>query len=380
LGLSLMLDPPLRPAAQHFRRGYPVATADATNPPLQLARLQCPSEADAVLLSEVLLEAGALYVSLEDADAGSDAEVPIFAVHPPGAPDGTHVLTQTPGKAVTAPSTSDETLESWEELMTARKLWSNAALEVGFAADADVESALLFCAATAGIKECPRFSITTVGQRDWVSEVQSNWPPVVLPGCLCIRFPWHTDADVAALALDEAPPHEVVLHPGMAFGTGEHATTQLCCEALKRFLQGGAAQTGSATLLDYGSGSGVLAFAALLFGAEHAVGVEIDPQALVISRLNARENGLGSSFEAMLPEEESARDAAYPLVVANILAGTLIELQPLLVRRVEAGGTLLLSGIWGQAQADKVIDAFAGEMSFGPPVTRNGWVLLQGTR
>ena len=208
----------------------------ATSPPpvMQLARLACPSEANAVLLSEMLLEVGALYVSLSDADAGSDAEVPLFAVHPSDAPDGAMILTDAPEAAAAAAASGDgydpHLMETWDELMSARRLWSNAALEVGFSADADVEAALLLCAASAEI-ELPRFTIESLGKRDWVSEVQSNWPPVVLPGCLTIRFPWHTDADVAALG-DDAPPTRVTLHPGMAFGTGEHATTQLCCAAL----------------------------------------------------------------------------------------------------------------------------------------------------
>ena len=240
----------------------------ATSPPpvMQLAKLACPTEADAVLLSEMLLEVGALYVSLSDADAGSDAEVPLFAVHPSDAPDGAMILTDAPEAAAADGGYDPHLMETWDELMSARRLWANAALEVGFSADANVEAALLLCAASAEIA-LPRFTIEAVGKRDWVSEVQSNWPPVMLPGCLTIRFPWHTDADVAALG-DEAPPASVTLHPGMAFGTGEHATTQLCCAALlDSELEG-------ATVLDYGSGSGVLAFAALLFGASRAVRAE----------------------------------------------------------------------------------------------------------
>lgn len=194
-----------------------------------------------------------------------------------------------------------------------------------------------------------------------------------VPGCLTIRFPWHTDADVAALG-DAAPPTSVTLHPGMAFGTGEHATTQLCCEALQRCELAGAA------VLDYGSGSGVLAFAALLFGGASAVGVEIDREALAISRLNAAENGLSDRFVALLPEAEAERQERYPVVVANILAGTLIELQPLLCSRLERGATLLLSGIWGEQQAFKVLAAYSASVRFEPTVYKDGWALLQGTR
>ena len=109
------------------------------------------------------------------------------------------------------------------------------------------------------------------------------------------------------------------------------------------------------------------------------MGVEIDREALAISSLNADENGFGARFDALLPEAEAEREATYPLVVANILAGTLIELQPLLTSRVAPGGVLLMSGIWGEQQAAKVLAAFEGAVDFAPPHTKDGWVLLRGT-
>ena len=246
------------------------------NAPMQLVRLQCPIGLSAQDLSEAMLESGALFVSVSDGAEGTDAEEPIFAAHSPGAVE-TH-------------------LESWSELMQARQLWSNASLEVGFTADADVEDTLLGAAAIAGLGALPRFSISSIDQRDWVTEVQNNWPPICLPGCLTIQFPWHTAADVAAAreasgssgadTIDGTDGEEdgvlLTLQPGMAFGTGEHATTQLCCLALRRLLRAEGSGRGC-TILDYGSGSGVLAFAALRFGAARAVGVEIDPEALATS-------------------------------------------------------------------------------------------------
>lgn len=133
-------------------------------------------------------------------------------------------------------------------------------------------------------------------------------------------------------------------------------------------------------VLDYGAGSGVLAFAALLFGASHAVAVEIDREALAISLLNARENHMEAQYEALLPEDEAKRKATYPVVVANILAGTLIELQPLLSSRVEQGGTLIMSGIWGEEQAAKVMAAYESTIDFATPAYQDGWALLRGMR
>lgn len=94
--------------------------------------------------------------------------------------------------------------------------------------------------------------------------------------------------------------------------------------------------------------------------------------------LNAEDNGLSSKFEAFLPEVEAERKASYRVVVANILAGTLIELAPLLSSRVEPGGTLIMSGIWGEEQTAKVLAAFDGKFTFSPPVYQNGWSLVQG--
>ena len=330
-----------------------------------LAKMQVPMDVDSRFWSEVLMENGALYCSLSDSDLGTASEVPIFAEHVPGAP-----------------------LESWDELLEAKHLWANVTLEAGFAPGTDVESVLLGAAAAAGLPSAPRFELENVGDRDWVTEVQSNWPPIVLPGCLLIRFPWHPPADdllqatkMVAFAAggdgSDVPATSLTLHPGMAFGTGEHQTTQLCCEALKAALADDAAR--GCTVLDYGSGSGVLSFAALRFGAARAVGVEIDPQALAASVRNAEENGLGDRFDAMLPDAEAAAagDERYPLVVANILAGTLVELAPLIAARVAAGGTLLLSGIWGEEQATRVTEAYAAQ-GFGSCESRatNEWTLL----
>ena len=124
----------------------------------------------------------------------------------------------------------------------------------------------------------------------------------------------------------------------------------------------------------------VLSFAALLFGASRAVGVEIDREALLVSRLNAEENGLGERFEALLPEQE-AEGETFPVVVANILAGTLTELQPLIASRVAPGGTLLLSGIWREEQAARVLAAYEDAVEFeAPRYSEDGWALLTGVR
>ena len=334
---------------------------------VRLVSLQCPPELSASTLSEALMEVGAMYVSVSDGNLGTDAEKPIYASHEQ---DGTMKY-----------ESDEPNPESWDELMSAKQLWSNSSLEVGFANSADVERAMLSVLTDAGATASTRYTVDDLAPRDWVTEVQSNWPPVVLPECLTIKFPWHTEAD-----LPSAAPPAVTLHPGMAFGTGEHATTQLCCLALRRLLQASTSSTGTiastgTTVLDYGSGSGILSFAALLFGASRAVGVEIDVEALATSRLNAAENGFDDRFVAELPDEEAAHGQTYPLVVANILAGTLIELADLIAARVQPGGTLLMSGVWGEEQAERVQAAYSAR-GFGPFAVKfaeGGWALLEAT-
>ena len=331
--------------------------------PIKMVSLQCPPSLQANVLSDALMEAGAMYVSVSDGNEGTEDEQPIFARHSPGT-DG-----------------QPAELESWDELLEAHALWSNSTLQVGFASSADVERAMLSVLTTAGLSAGEvGYSVDDLAPKDWVVEVQSNWPPIALPGCLTIRFPWHSAEDVAAATTkgQEALP-VITLHPGMAFGTGEHATTQLCCAALKERLAACAPNT---AILDYGAGSGILSFAALEFGAASAVGVEIDVEALHASRLNAEENGVAARFAALTPEEEAARAETYPLVVANILAGTLVELAELIASRVAPGGALVLSGVWGEYQVERVSEAYAaqGFGSIDVDYAEGGWAILQATR
>lgn len=324
---------------------------EAEDGAMLLVRMQLPQAVEGHMWSELLIDAGALYVILSDGGRGTDAEEPIFQYHPPG-------------------SSMVESAEATQGHLT--PVWSNSSLEVGFAPDVDVEATLLLAAAVTG-QPPPRFEIEALGQRDWVSHVQSTWPPVELAGCLRIVFPWHER--------DETHPlPTLMLQPGMAFGTGEHATTQLCCRAVHELMVG--RMKGIGEMLDYGSGSGIIAFAALLFGCERAVGVEIDPYALRVSRSNAADNGMDERFVAMLPHEEEALapDRVYPLVVANILARTLVQLEPTLSPRVAPGGLLLLSGIWGEAQVAAVTKAYSAEFEAFETSWQNGWALVAATR
>ena len=163
----------------------------------------------------------------------------------------------------------------------------------------------------------------------------------------------------------------VELDPGLAFGTGTHATTALCLEWLDRH------PPAELEVIDFGCGSGILSLAALKLGARRVHATDHDPQAIQASADNARKNGvlerLNLCLSGQLPRQPG------DLVMANILAGTLIELQPLLTRLTRPGGQLILSGILAE-QAPRVIAAYADTFRIQPPQQRQEWVLLEAER
>lgn len=172
----------------------------------------------------------------------------------------------------------------------------------------------------------------------------------------------------------EAPDPGAVniqLDPGLAFGTGTHATTALCLRWLDRNLQQKSA------VLDFGCGSGILAIAAAKLGAESIVGVDIDPQALLATRENAMANQVGDKIAVVLSEQYLPK--TYDLILANILAQPLIEHAEKFGQWSRRGGQIVLSGIL-EAQAKEVADAFAPYFIVDAPQIEDGWVMLSGRR
>ncbi|MCY1396542.1 Ribosomal protein L11 methyltransferase [compost metagenome] len=175
---------------------------------------------------------------------------------------------------------------------------------------------------------------------------------------------WHAAPEPEAVNL--------LLDPGLAFGTGTHPTTALCLE----WLDG--QELAGCKVLDFGCGSGILAIAALLLGAEQAVGTDIDPQALEASRDNASRNGIEPArFPVYLPEDLPREPA--DVLVANILAGPLVSLAAQLAELVKPGGRLALSGILAE-QAEEVRAAYAGSFELDPTAERDGWIRISGRR
>lgn len=171
----------------------------------------------------------------------------------------------------------------------------------------------------------------------------------------------------------ETGPDTVIveLDPGLAFGTGHHATTALCLEWLD------AADLAGKTVLDYGCGSGILAIAALRLGAARSIAVDHDPQALEATRDNAGENRVGDRLQVLAPADLPQMQAE--VLLANILAGPLVELAPRLTELVAPGGDLVLSGIL-RNQAEQVAAAYRAGFELEPPRTREDWTLIAGRR
>ena len=227
----------------------------------------------------------------------------------------------------------------------------------------EVSSDLLAQAASELADEPVALETRAIPDQDWNEVWKSHFAPIPVSPRLWVVPSWR---------LSEAPADAkaLVLDPGMAFGTGTHATTALCMRAIDRIV---AAHPGMA-VLDVGTGSGILAIAAKLLGAGRVVGTDNDPVAVRVAQENAELNKVELDLSMATLH---GVDGPFPLVVANIMAHTLIELAPLLVRQVAAGGTLLLSGIL-DFQADDVETAFvkAGLRAAGRD-EQGEWVLIE---
>ncbi|MCY1210958.1 Ribosomal protein L11 methyltransferase [compost metagenome] len=242
-------------------------------------------------------------------------------------------------------------------------LWSHTHLLALFEADTD-EAALVAHLELLTGGALPEHQIERIEDQDWERSWMDNFQPMRFGRRLWIVPSWH-----------EAPEPDAVnllLDPGLAFGTGTHPTTALCLE----WLDG--QELDGCEVLDFGCGSGILAIAALLLGARQAVGTDIDPQALEASRDNATRNGIDPArFPVYLPADLPAKPAE--VVVANILAGPLVSLAPQITSLVAPGGRLALSGILAE-QAEEVRAAYADAFDLDPTAEKDGWVRISGVR
>jgi ribosomal protein L11 methyltransferase len=277
-------------------------------------------------------ELDALSASVEDADAGTANETPVF---------------DEPG--LFADSSS---------------VWQRARVSALFTDEAGATAAAAALAAAPGEATLRIESIAAVGEQDWVRLTQAQFGPCPITPAFWIVPTW-----------SDVPPEArtvIRLDPGRAFGTGTHATTRMC---LRWIAEHGRAD-GAAwpRVLDYGCGSGVLAIAAHRFGARRVDAVDIDPAALETTRANALANGV--EIDAGAPEDAVG---PYQLVVANILAAPLKLLAPVLSALLDTDGRLVLSGVLAR-QADELRGAYAPWLDLDVADDDDGWILLVGTR
>ena len=294
---------------------------------LLLAPRDCVEGASDALIGEL----EALSVSVEDADADSATEQALF-----GEPD------------MPAPAAG----------------WRRSLLRALFTDEARATAAATLLLAQDWAHDIGVKSIQPVEDRDWVRLTQSQFAPVAITPDFWIVPSWHE------------PPAEarrvIRLDPGLAFGTGTHPTTRMC---LRWTAQQAPRRSSTwARVLDYGCGSGILAIAAALHGAQHVEAVDIDLSAVESTRANALANGM--TLHAGLPD---AAHGDYGLVFANILATPLRLLAPLLCGHVAAGGDLVLAGILDR-QADELKSAYAPWLPLTLTDSEDGWILMTARR
>ncbi len=287
--------------------------------------IDCSRE-QADLLSDSLIELGAASVQVTDANADTDHEEAIFG----------------------EPGTND-LFRGWRESrltllapspITGQALLNRAADQCGI--------------------EIPPSQYREVESQDWVRTTQAQFEPIEVGKRLVITPSWHLDRPVAS------DRHQIILDPGLAFGTGSHPTTSLCLQWLD------ANPPSAKQVIDYGCGSGILAIAAAKLGATSVMAIDIDDQAIVSTEQNARANSVNISTRTT---REAAPEPA-PVVLANILAGPLKVLAPLLQSLVTPGGALVLAGLLDE-QAQDIADAYP-QIALKPWASDAGWTVLAG--
>ena len=231
----------------------------------------------------------------------------------------------------------------FEPELNTTPLWSHTHLLALFEADTDADAVFAHLQLLTGTT-LPEHHAEMIEDQDWERSWMDNFQPMRFGRRLWIVPSWHEAPEPGAVNL--------LLDPGLAFGTGTHPTTALCLE----WLDG--QQLQDTQVLDFGCGSGILAIAALLLGAQQAVGTDIDVQALEASRDNAQRNGIADDrFPVYLPADLPAQQA--DVLVANILAGPLVSLAP---------------------QGEEVAAAYAQDFELDPIANRDGWVRISGRR
>jgi len=275
-------------------------------------------------VSDALDALDALSVSVEDMDAQTESEQPLFGE--PGMP---------------AP----------------KEGWNRSRIVALFPNEEAAQQAQALLQLQDFFEGCQVLGIREVEQQDWVRLTQSQFQPVDITPEFWIVPTWHE--------LPEGAKISIRLDPGLAFGTGTHPTTRMCLRWIAKQPKGSLGR-----MLDYGCGSGILAIGAAKFGAENIDAVDIDQDAVTSCELNAQANHV--QLNAGLPDKAQGE---YQTVLANILATPLKMLAPLLVSHVQKGGHLVLAGIL-ERQADELKEAYAPYIKLDVADSEDGWILM----
>lgn len=298
------------------------------------------SYSDSDEISDQLMMLGALSVAVEDAQAASDQETPIF-----GEPGATPFVQAWPHTRIVALLDGDTDAQSF---------WKT------------------FCKGDLRFEDAP-MEVREISDRDWVAETQRQFQPFEVAQRLWVGPRWLTPPTLSPRAI------ALRIDPGMAFGTGSHATTQLCLEMLIKAMDHmlAAPSLRAPNVLDMGCGSGILGIAAAKLGAASVTAVDIDPVAVA----TARDNAVANQADIVVLDAEQPIPSApgFDIVIANILAQPLKVMAPALTKHVRPGGALLLSGILAR-QAEEILDVYrplAGHLgNISVLAERDGWVCI----
>jgi ribosomal protein L11 methyltransferase len=289
------------------------------------------NEQNADLISDALMDIGALSASIEDANAETLSEQAIF-----GEPSSSDIQYPPPG------------------------IWQQNIVTAMFAENTDVNQVISALKLATKIPQF-QFSTETIAEQDWVRASQAQFEPIKITEQLWIVPTWHNAPNADAI--------NIVLDPGLAFGTGSHPTTHLCLEWLTQ------QNLKNQNVLDYGCGSGILAIAAKKLGAYPVCGVDIDSQAIVASNYNAQQNQVEIDFF----DADTFTHQTFDVVVANILSSALMVLAPALAKYCKTGAKLALSGIL-EPQSEALIARYSEWFNMDTPTQKDAWILLTGTK
>ncbi|KAK4439166.1 Ribosomal protein L11 methyltransferase [Sesamum alatum] len=281
---------------------------------------------------------------------------------------------------------SSTTIDEQDSHETGEEIWISSTFDI----DQDVKDCISRAADSVGLKEIPDYKVEMNDHTDWIKQSQESFHPVEITEGLWVVPEWRNPPDLQAI--------NIVLNPGLAFGTGEHPTTKLCLLLLRRLVKGGE------YFLDYGTGSGVLAIAALKFGADLSVGFDIEPQAITSARHNAALNNIGPEklllslvpskngpqFENECPYEGiSSQDLynskiiaekdKYDVVIANILLYPLLDLAERIISYAKPGAVVAVSGIISE-QVPTVVEHYSQFLEDINVSTMDDWACITGSK